>query len=73
MAQSRNEALLQALLTGEAVDIEPRTRNEALLHAQLTGEPAGIEPRTRNEEFLQALAEKGGGEEPLPNAEEATF
>lgn len=60
---SRFEELLQALLNGESVDIEPESRIEMILKNIIEGKGVeGLpEPQSRTESYLMALAEKGVG------------
>lgn len=60
---SRFEELLQVLLNGESVDIEPESRIEAILKNAIEGKGLeGLgEPQSRSEAYLMAVAEKGVG------------
>ena len=60
---SRFEELLQALLSGESVDIEPESRIEAIFKNIIEGKGVeGLpEPQSRSEAYLMAVAEKGVG------------
>ena len=65
---SRFEELLQALLTGESIDIEPESRVEAILKNIIEGKGVeGLpEPQSRTESYLMAIAEKGVGGGDIP-------
>ena len=58
---ARNEQLLQALLSGEALDMEPQSRTEEYLLNLLNGEKPTRAPVSRQDALLAALAEKGLG------------
>ena len=58
---ARNEQLLQALLSGEALDMEPQSRTEEYLLNLLRGEKPTRAPQSRTDALLCALAEQGMG------------
>lgn len=58
MGKCRHEALLEALINGEAAHIIPRSRVECILKAMIDGEAPSSVPQSRIEAYLLALAKK---------------
>lgn len=60
-SQSRNEAILQAMIDDTEYTEEPQSRNEAILLAMLNDTEYNDPPQSRIEDLLLQLKEKGGG------------